>query len=775
MNAARLILRTLGRRLPVTAGTIEVPGLQDRVTLRRDRFGVPHIDATSTADAWFGLGFCQGQDRAFQLETRLRVVRGTLAALVGPEAVPIDELSRRIGFARYGERGLAALDRHHRHGYEAFAAGVRAGVDSGGGGRAHEFVFLRSRPTPYSAADAIGFLAVQSFALASNWDAELARLRMLALDGPEAVAALHPSYPARLPASDRPGAAAIRVVDALAADLARARDLFTPGAGSNNWAIAGARTRSGRPIVANDPHLAPVLPPHWYLAHLRTPSWSVTGASVPGVPSFAAGHNTHAAWGVTAGLIDNTDLFIEEVGPAGDSVRRGSEFVPCEVRHEVIEVKGAEPVEVGVLETDRGPVVGPAFEGPFGALSMSATWLRPESVGATLDLCQVESFTDLRSVYGTWTSVPLNVVFADSSGSIGWQLIGSAPVRGMGGGTIPLHAADPATRWGDEPVPFTELPHLADPPEGFVATANNLPSTDGPYLGSDFLDGYRAQRIAERLTQRSDWDVAAVLAMQLDQVSIPWRELQGAVLEAIEHDAPEPSAGLLRAWDGVVDAKSAGATVFEVLVTEMARRVAEVKAPNSARYALGIGFTPLVPFNGLMVRRVAHLVDLVSTRPAGWFDDGWTAMIRGALDTTNRFLVDRLGQAPEGWAWGKARPLTLKHPLGGRKPLGRIYNLGPFPHGGDANTLNPAPVDPADPLGNPNFAIASLRMAVEIGAWEYARFALPGGQSGNPFSPHYSDQLPLWRRGDGLTIPQAEDEIGRVTKRTLELLPGPDG
>ena len=772
VSLARTMLRQLGRRLPKTEGSLSLEGITDAVTIRRDRFGVPHIDASTSDDAWYGLGFCQGQDRAFQLETRVRVVRGTLAALVGRDALPVDELSRRIGFARCGRHSLDALSRHHRAGYEAFAAGVRAGVREGGGGRAHEFVLLRTKPSAFEASDAVGFLAVQSFALASNWDVELARLRMLALDGPEAVSALHPPYPSDLPASDRPGEAAGRVVDALAEDLARAGQLFAGGGGSNNWAIAGSRTRTGRPILANDPHLAPVLPPHWYLAHLQTPTWTVTGASLPGVPSFAAGHNGRGAWGVTAGLIDNTDLFVEEVGPTGDTVRRGADFVPVEVRHEVIEVRGEEPVQLQVLETDRGPIVGPAFNGPFGALSMSATWLEPASVGATIDLCQVRSFADLRSVYGSWASVPLNVVFADESGSIGWQLIGSAPVRGRGGGTIPLEASDPGTKWAGRRVPFEDMPHLIDPPGGFVATANNQPSTDGPYLGSDFLDGYRVKRIGELIAGRDDWDIATTLRMQLDRSSIPWRKMRQTVLDAVTHDDDaEPAAALLAGWDGIVGADSAGATVFEVLVSEMARRVAEAKAPRSAQFALGAGFTPLVPFNGLIVRRISHLIGLLETRPDGWFDEGWDEMIRESLRVSNRYLIRRVGADPGEWAWGRVRPLRFKHPLGARRALRRLYDLGPMPHGGDANTINPAPVDPLDPLGNPDFAVASLRMVVDVGAWEHSRFALPGGQSGNPFSPHYSDQLPLWQRGDGLTIAQSEAEIARVTRQTLVLTP----
>lgn len=772
MNWPRTLLRTLGRRLPRLDGTLTVPGLAAEVIIRRDRFGVPHIEASGDADAWFGLGFCQGQDRSFQLETRLRVVRGTLAELIGEEGLKIDELSRRIGFRRHGQRCLDHLSAAHRQSFEAFAAGVCAGAELGGGGRAHEFALLRSRPTPFEAADALGFLTFQAFALASNWDVELARLRMLTLDGPEAVADLHPPYPENLPVSDRPGRGAERTIDALAADLVAASGLLPPGGGSNNWVIAGSRTRTGRPILANDPHLAPLMPPHWYLARLSTPEWSVTGASVPGAPSIAAGHNGHAAWGVTAGLTDNTDLFIEEIGPDGVSVRRGEAFQPCTVREETISVRGGAPVTVTVLETDRGPVVGPAFEGPFGALSMSAMWLRPGSLGGSLELGRMRSLDDLRRTYAAWPAVPLNIGYADATGSIGWQLIGDAPRRGLGGGTIPLSAADPATRWHDEPLPFSDLPWSSDPEIGFVATANNLPSSTGAYLGSDFLDGYRVARITELLEASSTWDVASVLAMQLDRRSIPWREMRQAVLSAAAGAGDLDAIGtLLGDWDGEVATDSAAATIFEVFVASMAIAVAEAKAPRSARYALGEGFSALIPFTSLAVRRVSHLNRLLEEKPEGWFVDGWDDAIRTALRAARDSITERLGPLSEHWGWGRVRQLRLRHPLGVRGPLSRVFDLGPMPFGGDANTINPAPVDARDPLGNPDFAVASLRMVIDVGRFERSRFALPGGQSGNPFSKHYADQLPLWHKGDGLTIAQDDAEVGRVTQHSLSLQP----
>lgn len=771
MNAPRALLRLMGRRLPKTTGSVTVHGIERPVTIGRDRFGVPHITAHHDLDAWFGLGFCQGQDRAFQLETRLRLVRGTLAALVGGDAVALDRLSRRIDFAGSGRRSLTALDSEDRERVEAFAAGVRAGVAEGGGGRAHEFVLLRSSPSEFDAADAVGFLAVQAFSLASNWDTELARLRMLALDGPDAVAALHPPYPAGQPVSDRPGDTAVMVVDGLAADLALARDLFTAGGGSNNWAISGAKTASGRAIVANDPHLAPILPAHWYLARVVTPEWTVVGGSIPATPGFGFGHNGSIAWGVTAGLIDTTDLFVEEIGPDGHSVRRGDDFVQVEVRRERIEVKGGTDIVLDVLQTDRGPVVGPAFEGDFGALSMSATWFDAGDTGVLFDVCRMSSFAEIHDAFRGWTSVPLNLVGADAT-SIGWQLVGSAPVRGTGMGTIPLKAADPATAWKDEPVPYDEIPHLTDPDAGFLVTANNRPSAEGPYLGSDFLDGYRAARITEALQARDDWDVVSTLDLQLDRKSIPWRQMRSRVLDAA---APAGDLGvlvnLLRDWDAEVGPDSAAATVFEVFVAELCAAAARSKAPRSARYAMGEGFSPLVPFNMLMVRRVSHLVDLLDRRPDGWFESGWDEAIRTALRRARDLLVDRFGPDPRQWAWGDVRRLTLVHPMGLRKPLDKVWNIGPIRIGGDANTVNPSPVDPRDPLASPEFAVASGRMVVEVGSWDLARFCLAGGQSGNPYSPHYADQIDLWAKGDALVVPFTPRAAERTIRRRLDLIP----
>jgi penicillin amidase len=775
LNIPRLLFRLLlGRRFPMTNGTLKVLRITRPVLIRRDHYGIPYIEAEGDEDAWYGLGFCQGQDRAFQIETLLRVVRGTLAELVGPKALPIDRLSRRIGFRHAAEQQLKALDDETRHILEAFARGVTDGARIGCRRPAHEFSLLRAKPTPYLAADVFGMAKLMSFTMSSNWDAELARLKILTEDGVEALAALDPAYPEWLPVTAPPGALAGSAVDRLAEDLAVFTATIGQGGGSNNWAIAPARTITGRAILANDPHLPSSLPPHWYLAHVRTPDWTVAGASVVGTPGFFVGHNDIVAWGMTAGFVDNTDLFIEEIGSDGRSVREGDQFVSCEVRLEVIQVKGGAAVEEEVLVTLRGPVISPALEGEGRAVSLCATWLTPQPVKGLLRTHRAHTFEEFRHAFKQWPFLSLNMVYADTSGTIGWQLVGEAPRRRKGWGTIPLPGWNPEVGWKDASVPFEDMPHLADPETGFVATANNQPTQEGgsPFLGVDWVDGYRQARIVEALDARRDWDLSSVQALQMDQKSIPWRELREIVLVIpAESNETRQALALLEAWDGMVAADSPAVVVFEFFVAEMMRRLVVAKAPHAAQWALGESFTPLVSYSILTVRRVGHLVRLLREQPEGWFDRPWPQEMGDALTAVIRSLREHYGDEPDGWAWGRIRPLTLHHPMGERAPLDRVFNLGPFPWGGDSNTVGPASIPPLNPVSNPG-AIASLRMVVDVGNWEENRFALPGGQSGNPLSPHYDDLLPFWQHGEGVPIAWSPEEVACVAKSTLRLVPG---
>jgi penicillin amidase len=365
------------------------------------------------------------------------------------------------------------------------------------------------------------------------------------------------------------------------------------------------------------------------------------------------------------------------------------------------------------------------------------------------------------------------MVYADQTGVIGWQMFGQAPRRRKGWGLVPQPGWEPDAGWEPDLLPSSELPHVQDPAAGFVVTANNRPLPDGvgPYLGADWLDGYRAASIDRELSARTDWDVPRTLALQMNQRAVAWDDLRDAVLSAPDGDADARQAlTLLRGWDGHVAIDSPAAAVYELFLAEMEDRVARAKAPRAFAAALGEPFGPITPYNFLCYRRTGHLARLLREQPAGWFARPWPEEVADALAAVIRRLRAQHGDSPAGWAFGRLRPLLLRHPLGRKSWLASVFNVGPIPFGGDADTINQGAALPLDPLA-PVDNIASLRMAVDVGAWENSRFSLPGGQSGNPLSPHYQDLFPLWQRGEGVPIAWTPEEIAKAAIATLELTP----
>ena len=325
--------------------------------------------------------------------------------------------------------------------------------------------------------------------------------------------------------------------------------------------------------------------------------------------------------------------------------------------------------------------------------------------------------------------------------------------------------------WEDELVPFAEMPYIVNPSSGIVASANNRPKLDdsNPYLGIDWLDGYRFARILEVLEARTDWNVAALLRLQMDDESLPWRELRELVLSTPTSDKDVLQAlSLLEEWDGKVSATAPAATVFEFFLAEMIRRVAKAKAPLTWRWALGKGVSPVYPRTLLATRRVGHLVRVLREQPEGWLQKTWVEEIENSLGTAVKTLRKDYGPDVSDWGWGHVRSLMLHHPLGENKLIGSLFNRGPIPWAGDANTIGQAAPDPVSPTGNP-LVIASLRMVVPVGDWNDCRFVLPGGQSGNPLSQHYDDMIPLWACGQGVPIAWSPVEVEKATKSTLTL------
>ncbi|MGC4121643.1 MAG: penicillin acylase family protein [Myxococcales bacterium] len=563
----RFLLRLLGTRLPKTEGELPAP-LHSEVTIRRDRHGIVYVEAQNDDDAFFGLGFAEAQDRAFQLELFVRAARGTLAEVVGAEMLDADRLARRLGFRRNAQAQLEVQTPAVRAQLEAFIRGANFALRQGP--RTHEAALLGAPPFVLEPADSLAVVQFISFALCSNWDAELARLRILLADGPEALFALEAADPSLI-AGERGSrlerdARLLQAAEKLAADADRLLGAAPAGGASNNWVLAPSRTTTGRPLLACDPHLSPMLPAYWYLAHVRTPDWAVSGACFPCQPIASFGHNEKVAWGFTAGHHDNTDLFVERLSDDGTRALREGGWEACEVRDEVIRVRGRADVHERVVVTPRGPVVSPCLPAGAPVLSMRATWMAARPI-ASFQIFRAQTVAEARELFRVYPADSENRLFADVHGTIAWQLVGDAPARRGGHGLVPMPAWHADTGWEREPLPFDSLPGITNPPEGFLATANQPPrSTTQTFLGADWLDGGRYARIVELLAAREKWDLEATMRMQLDRTTVYWRALRETVLAAMRGSPAREAVGLLEDWDGVVGPDSAAAAVFEPLV-----------------------------------------------------------------------------------------------------------------------------------------------------------------------------------------------------------------
>ena len=324
---------------------------------------------------------------------------------------------------------------------------------------------------------------------------------------------------------------------------------------------------------------------------------------------------------------------------------------------------------------------------------------------------------------------------------------------------------------GERAVPFDELPFTIDPHEGYVATANNAPSHETePFLGIDWLDGYRQRSIVEALEAKTDWDGPSTTELQRSVRSIPWEEIREHVLRAEGGPDVTQAVEILRAWDGQMSPTSAGASVYALFIAEITKRVVERKAPKTARRALGEGFNPMLPHNTMFARRLGHIVHLLQEQPDGFFDSGWGRAIGASLDASVKLLRARRGEAANAWAWGDVRPLRLTHLFSRVNPLlDRIFGIGPLPGMGDSSTIVQSTVDLLSPMASA-LGVPNLRVVIDLGDFARSRFSMLGGQSGNPMSPHYRDQLGDFF-GSGFETAWTDEEVSRNSRHRLRLRP----
>ncbi len=770
--AAAYLLR---RPVPRARGRLALKGLHGRVEIIRDRWGVPHIYASNLRDLFFAVGYAQAQDRLWQMDFNRRLACGALSEVLGEATLDIDRMTRRIGFRRAAQWEWREAQGEERAMTEAFAAGVNAYLERGR--LPLEFTILRYRPAPWHPADGLAFGRFMSWTLAGNWDSEIMRSWTIERFGPEVMAELEPSYPLGGPVIVPPGTEARGAGPDLREDFRQVADLIgaVGRAMSNNWAVDGQKSVTGKPLLANDPHLPLTMPSIWWELHVDSPEVKAAGAGLPGTPGVMLGHNERIAWGVTAAIVDGDDFFVERVNPDNPSqYEHRGDWVDGEVVREEIKVRGrSQPVVEEVLITRHGPVVSPAIKGETRTLALRTTAQEPShQTQAQLMLMRARNWEEFREALSGWPVPPLNFAYADVDGNIGYQLAARVPVRAKGYGVVPSPGWAGEHEWTGF-VPFDELPHAYNPPTHWVASSNNkIVDDDYPhFLSANYADSPRQQRIIEMLEAKEKLSADDFQAMHADQLSLPARELVPRILELTPADDwCRRALTFLRAWDYVLAPDSVAACVYEAFFTHLVRRALEEKLGSWSDFFTGRGVHPLKP-NGMFFHASSSwLREKMRERPDWFVGKSWQEAMEEALTSAVAELRKLLGDDVSRWQWGRLHKQRFRHPLGQMRGLDRVFNRGPVPIGGDANTVCAGAYSPYQGYDSIAFT-ASWRQIIDLADFNHSQAALPSGQSGHPGSRHYSDMIGLWQRVEYHPMPWDREEVEKQARGRLELAP----
>jgi penicillin amidase len=772
--AAGAWYQLLRRPLPRTRGRIRLPGLSGPVEIRRDRWGVPHLSASERHDLWFGEGFCHGQDRLWQLDLYRRMSSGRISEIAGPEGLEADRLMRTIGMRRTAEREEAELEPGLRSELDAYCAGVNAAVGSAAA-LPIEFQLLRIDFEPWRPADMLSATKLLTLGLSTNWERELLRAEMIRDLGPELAARIDPRYPRGHPVIVNPASAYSGDGLALAEQIDRVRDalgLAVEAGGSNNWAVAAERTKSGRPLIAGDPHLPPSMPGITYQVGLSLGERFARGASIPGMPGLFMGQNNDVAFTFTNAMADVMDLFVERLDDESyefEGARRAIEFVD-----EAITVKGrAEPERLRVRLTHHGPIVNDVLGADKGEpLSLRWTALDlPALSEANVRVIEPTSGPELVELLSHHNAPVSNMVWADRHGSIGYKTVGRIPLRRSDCPDLPKPGWSGEHEW-EGLVPYEEMPEAVDPECGYLITANNriAPDEYPHHITSEYLDGYRARRIEELILARGEHDTESFEAMQTDHHSIPGVETVHRLARLRPRDQRALAAiERLKSWDGRLDPATVPGTIYQAFTLRLAREFARaaIRDRDLAERWLDRSVTGFTTHVTSPWRWHSHLLYLWEESDEELIGRPWDELVldalRGALDD----LEERYGPDPDGWRWGRVHRLDFPHPLGTANPLfARIFSRS-LEAGGGQETVSQIAHDPNDPFKA--VWAPCWRMVADPGAPERSRWQAFTGQSGHPGSSHYDDLQVDWLQGR--TQPMA----GEAPWRELTLEPGGGG
>lgn len=750
-------LASLRRTVPPASATLSAP-VGGRVEVLRDRAGVPHVYASSTADVYFGLGFAMAQDRLWQMDRLRRRAMGRQAEILGEAYVQSDLMHHAVGIPAIAASEVERTDALTRTILESFVAGINRQIEARGRELPIEFSLLDYEPEPFTVRDTIAILRAEWWSLNGRLQnltiGEAARLlpdhlqaAYLEPESPE-IRILPPGspYPAADPAIQPPADLRVGTGDST---------------GSNNWAVAGSHTASGHALLCGDPHQPFSLPSSWYEYAVHGPEDDAAGAGHAGVPGLWWGFNGRVAWALTNNAASTRDLYREEVHPTDPGLYRdGDRWLPFEERTVEVRVRGADaPVRHTQRATVRGPIVNhvvPVLQ-TRGDPPLALRWVGQEhldDVRAAIGIGRAGDWDTFRGALRDWSVAVFNFVYADRSGRVGYQCAGRVPIRGRVARGY-RDANEPADRWRGV-IPFEALPHAIDPPRGYVASANERAAPDDypyPMYGS-WGGGERSERIRQTLESRHARDRTQSVALQNDVKSCRAERLCPPLLDWFSNVSDPDIVALrdtLSPWDYCYTTDAAAPTLFETFMEVWQARVARARFPAE--------LVPLVRGQAGPAARLIERGDL------DWFDGDLRLELEAAAREAMQLVQARHGADPAGWQWGRVHQAHWRHPLS--TPGREWLDIGPAPVDGGVDTVRNTGA------GQPAWAASSgaeYRMVVDFAEPDRFLAVQNIGNSGQPGSPHYADQFPAWLAGEYHTVALNRVDVERDLEGTTVLL-----
>jgi penicillin amidase len=780
---------------PKVSGKVQLDGLKDPVDIVRDEYGVAHIYASTPEDLFFAEGYVHAQERFWQMEFQRRTAAGRLSEIFGEATLPTDKYLRHFNFHALTEQSYAMLDDETRRIVDAYAAGVNAYIDNRTPAQLGlEFALLSLQGVDFeiekwSSVDSMIWAEIMIYDQSDKLRTELSNIDQLAQLGQEHYSDLHTHYrddrPTIIPSEElgildenpRPAFASLgkaemaylmdinrrlarsNVIPPMLADLG-----FGASGGSNSFVVSGEKTDTGKPLLANDPHMAIQIPSLWYEVgmHCKEKSaeciYNFRGFSLPGVPGILIGHNDRIAWGLTNAAFDSEDVFIERINLQNpDQYEVNGQWEDMEIRWEEIKIQGRDDPEVifvrntrnGVVATDYMITNKPYSYGEDGAepfvLSYAWTALEPiRSFQAILKVIQAQNWDDFVDALQYFDAGKQNWLYADVDGNIGYVLPGKVPIRAGGDGTLPVPGWNDDYRWTGF-IPYDEMPRAFNPAQGFIATANNpqVRAEDYPYLlGLDQDRGQRAQRITELIQDDAEITIQDMTAIQTDNQSLAALEIT-PYLKNLPFDDPRVAAARNRLvdWDGQMVIESPEGAMYALFWTQLVTEIFHDKLSEK-----------LWPWGGHPTEDAVYF--MLQDENSWWWDDNATTdrvetrddTLKSAFEQAYTAGVEEFGADLNDWGWGELHTIYFEHATLGKSGISvieNIFNRGPFPTNGSESVVQKTCWSVNEPYDI--FCIPALRQVIDLGNLSNSLMIHSVGQSGHPYHPHYDDFIELWR------------------------------